>query len=244
MSGVFSRALAEALAADAGMLAALHDREPTAGTLAALREVGFPANLGLLPKGEQAQQTWRMMAAALPCETDPATLDRLAADYAAIYLTGAYGASPCESVWLDDDHLACQGPMFALRELYAEAGLAAADWRRRPDDHLVLQLLYLAHALRRAEGPDALRRLAAMMNEHLLRWLPDFAERVDGRCELPFFAALARLTFLWCEQLRDLLAARLGEPRPTREAVEARLGPSQRTEAVPLAYMPGAAPSW
>jgi TorA maturation chaperone TorD len=243
MSGP-SRELAEALAEDAEALAALHDRELTAETIAALREVGFPANLGLLPKGEQAQQTWRMMAAALPCEADPATLDRLAVDYAAIYLTGAYGASPCESVWLDDDHLACQAPMFALRKLYAEAGLAATDWRKRPDDHLVLQLLYLAHVLRRAEEPDALRRLAAMLDEHLLRWLPDFAERVSARCGQPFFAVLAGLTFLWCEQLRDLLAERLGEPRPAREEIEARLRPARRAEPVPLAYMPGAAPSW
>jgi TorA maturation chaperone TorD len=239
-----NREMAAALAEDAAMLAALHDRELAAETIAALRAVGFPANLGLLPKGEKTQETWRMMAAALPHEADPATLDRLAVDYAAIYLTSAYGASPCESVWLDDDHLACQGPMFVLRQLYAEAGLAAADWRKRPDDHLVLQLLYLAHALRRAEGLEDLRRLAAMLDEHLLRWLPDFAARVTERCEQPFFAVLAGLTFLWCEQLRDLLAERLGEPRPTREAVEARLRPSQRTEAVPLAYMPGAAPSW
>ncbi|MDT3736216.1 MAG: molecular chaperone TorD family protein [Denitratisoma sp.] len=244
MSGELSRELAEALAEDAEALAALHDRELTRGTIAALREVGFPANLGLLPANERGRQTWRMMAAALPREADPATLDRLAADYAAIYLTGAYGASPCESVWLDDDHLACQGPMFALRQLYAAAGLAAENWRKRPDDHLVLQLLYLAHAVRRAAGPDDLRRLAAMMDEHLLRWLPDFAERVSVRCEQPFFAVLAGLTLLWCEQLRDLLAERLGEPRPTREEIEVRLRPSQRTEAVPLAYMPGTAPSW
>jgi TorA maturation chaperone TorD len=243
MSGL-SRELAEALAEDAEALATLHDRELTAETIAALRGVGFPANLGLLPIDERARQTWRMMAEALPREVDAAMLDRLAADYAAIYLTGAYGASPCESVWLDDDHLACQAPMFALRKLYAEAGLAAADWRKRPDDHLVLQLLYLAHALRRVEGPDELRRLAAMMDEHLLRWLPDFAECVSARCEQPFFAVLAGLTFVWCEQLRDLLAERLVEPRPTREEIEARARPSRHAESAPLAYMPGAAPSW
>lgn len=243
MSGL-SRELAEALAEDAEALATLHDRELTAETIAALREVGFPSSLGLLPADERARQTWRMMAEALPLEVDAAMLDRLAADYAAIYLTGAYGASPCESVWLDDDHLACQAPMFALRKLYAEAGLAAADWRKRPDDHLVLQLLYIAHVLRRGEEPDELRRLAAMMDEHLLRWLPDFAARVTERGELPFFAVLAGLTFLWCEQLRDLLAERLGEPRPTREAIEARIKPSRDAEPVPLAYLPGAAPSW
>ncbi len=235
--------LLDALADDAEALAALHDRELAADALAALREVGFPHNLGLLPAGEHSIEAWRLMAAALE-ETDPGALDQLAVDYAAIYLTGAYGASPCESVWTDDDHLACQDAMFALREIYAAAGLAAVDWRRRPDDHLVLQLLYIAHALRRSRGPEGLRRLAAMLDEHLLRWLADFATRVAARAETPFFAVLGRLTFAWCEQLRDLLAESLGEPRPTREEIEARLKPQRRVEAAPLAYMPGAAPSW
>lgn len=235
--------MAAALAEDAEALAALHDRELTAETIAALREVGFPHNFGLLPAGEHSIEAWRLMAAALE-ETDPGALDQLAVDYAAIYLTGAYGASPCESVWTDDDHLACQDAMFALRQIYAAAGLAAEDWRRRPDDHLVLQLLYIAHALRRSGGPEELRRLAAMLDEHLLRWLPDFATRVAARAETPFFAVLGRLTFAWCEQLRDLLAESLGEPRPTRKEIEARLKPQRRVEAAPLAYMPGAAPSW
>lgn len=237
-----TRELAEALAEDAEALAALHDRELTAETITALREVGFPLNLGLLPAGECSQEAWRLMAVALE-ETQAADLDLLAADYAAIYLTGAYGASPSESVWTDDDHLVCQDAMFALREIYAAAGLAAADWRKRPDDHLVLQLLYIAHVLRRPAADD-LRRLAAALDAHLLRWLPDFSARVAARAETPFFAVLGRLTFAWGEQLRDLLAESLGEPRPTHEEIEARLRPQRRAEVAPLAYLPGAAPSW
>ena len=243
MSLLLSLEMAEALADDAEALATLHDRELNAELLAALRDINFPRNLGLLPSGEQAEGAWRLMAAALPPEPGPLTLDQLAVDYAAIYLTGAYGASPCESVWTDDDHLACQKAMFALQSIYAAAGLAAQDWRRRPDDHLVLQLLYIAHALRQTEGADALRRLAAVLDEHLLLWLPDFAERVASRCETPFYAALARLTFVWCEQLRDILAEQLGEARPLRRDVEARVRP-QPAESAPLAYMPGAAQSW
>ena len=242
-TAVLTAELAGALAEDAEMLAALHDRELTRETLVALRESGYPANLGLLPSGEAMQEAWRLMALAVE-EASQTPLDDLAADYAAIYLTGAYGASPCESVWTDDDHLACQAAMFALRQIYAEAGLAAADWRRRSDDHLVLQLLYLAHALRRSNHADAVRKLAKTMDEHLLRWLPDFAERVAGRCATPFYAVLQRLTFLWCERLRDLLAEGLCEARPTREEIDVRLQPKRRTEAQPLSYMPGAAPSW
>lgn len=241
--GAFPAGLAEALAEDTEMLAALHDRELTRATLAALKETGFPANLGLLPTGEAMQDAWYLMAQAVE-DAAAMSLDDLAADYAAIYLTGACGASPCESVWLDDDHLACQAPMFALRDIYAAAGLAAADWRRRPDDHLVLQLLYIAHALRQAADREALGKLARMMDEHLLRWLPDFADRVAGRCATPFYAVLQRLTLLWCERLRDVLAERVGEPRPAREAIERRLEPARDGEAAPLSYMPGAAPSW
>ncbi len=237
------REMVDALADDAEALAALHDRELNAELLVTLRDIGFPHNLGLLPTGERAEEVWRLMAAALPQAPDPMTLEQLAVDYAAIYLTGAYGASPCESVWTDDDHLACQTAMFALREVYAAAGLAAEDWRRRSDDHLVLQLLYIAHALRRAGGADELRLLAAMMDEHLLRWLPDFAARVASRSETPFYAVLAGLTLAWCEQVRDLFAERLGEPRPAHKDIEARVKPP-RVETAPLAYMPGASPSW
>jgi len=248
MSDAAWQSFAAALADDAESLAALHDRELDAATVAALKAVAFPANLGLLPDGEAARDAWTLMATAvaeLPAAPDAAAIDELAADYAAIYLTGAHGASPCESVWLDDDRLVCQAPMFALREIYAQAGLATADWRRRPDDHLVLQLLYIAHALRKAAAADAdWRALAGMLDLHLLRWLPQFAARVASRAAQPVYAGLASLTAAWCEGLRDLIAEHLGEPRPTTEELEARLRKPQPATPAPLVYMPGAGPGW
>ena len=209
-----------ALADDAETLARLHDRELDAATIAALREVGFPANLALLPQDDVSRHAWAAMRAAIdyyiPHPPQAADLDALAAEYAAIYLTGAYGASPAESVWLDQDHIACQQPMFELREIYRAAGLAAENWRKRPDDHLVLQLQYIAHALRRGAsavpGDTASHNFlpgepGAMMDAHLLRWLPDFAARVAARGALPFHPALAHLTVVWCRALRELLAA-------------------------------------
>jgi len=200
-----------ALADDAETLARLHDREIDAATIAALREVGFPDNLALLPQDDAGHGAWAAMRAALatvPSAPTFSDIDALAAEYAAIYLTGAYGASPAESVWLDQDRLACQQPMFELREIYKAAGLAAADWRKRPDDHLVLQLQYIAHELRRAATADFLpENLARMMDAHLLRWLADFAARVAARTAHPYYAALAHLTAVWALTLRDGLAA-------------------------------------
>lgn len=241
-------AAADAIADDAESLAALHDRELTADLLVALREAHFPACLGLMPATAEAVAAWRAMVdalAALPPQPDAMVLDDLAAEYAAIYLTGAYGASPCESVWTDDDHLTCQGAMFQWRDIHAAAGLATPDWRQRPDDHLVLQLLYLAHAARRATTPDSWQRLAQVLDEHVLRWLPDFAARVAARSASPFYAALAVLTAIWLDAVRDLIAAQLNEPRPSREEIESRLRPAHdEPSPTPVTFLPGVSPSW
>ena len=239
--------VADIIAEDAESLAALHDRELTADMIAALREANFPACLGLMPVTSPAVEAWRAMTAGLaelPASPDAATLDELASDYAAIYLTGAYGASPYESVWTDDDHLTCQAAMFQWRDIHAAAGLVATDWRQRPDDHLVLQLLYLAHAARRATTPDSWRQLAQVLDEHSLRWLPDFAARVVSRSGSPFYAGLAVLTAAWVDTVRDLLAAHLGEPRPSPEGIEARLCPRREPGVESIAFVPGSGPSW
>ena len=247
---------ADVIAEDAGSLAALHDRELSADMIAALREAEFPSCLGLMPATAGAVAAWGAMAdgiAGLPANPDAADLDALASEYAAIYLTGAYGASPHESVWTDDDHLTCQAAMFEWRDIHAAAGLATPDWRQRPEDHLVLQLLHVALVARRAATADfadrtkVWRRLATILDEHTLRWLPDFAARVAARAESPFYAALAVLTATWADGLRDLIAMQLDEPRPRREEIEARLRPPATAviEEHPIAFMPGAqGPSW
>jgi TorA maturation chaperone TorD len=203
------------LADDGETLARLHDRELDAATIAGLREIGFPDNLALLPQSAAASDAWAAMRTALAEIPEPpatADLDALAVEFAAIYLTGAYGAAPSESFWLDPDHIVCQQPMFDLREVYKAAGLAAENWRTRPDDHLVLQLQYIAHMLRRIASADFSKELAQTMDAHLLRWLPDFAARVAARTVLPFHAGLAYLTLAWCQSLRSLL----GPPPPAK----------------------------
>ncbi len=243
-------AIGEALAEDALTLACLHDVEASTQTVQSLKAVGFPDNLALMPADKAAQQGREMMLAALaalPEALDAELLDGLAADYAAIYLTGAHGASPCESYWLSDDHLVCQDAMFELRKLYAASGLKVPDWRKRPDDHLVFQLQYLARRLQTAGAADDWRAIGGFLDHHLLRWLPDFAERVAGRADTLFYVALANLTRAWCDGLREVIAGELAEPRPTAEEIENSLSGRRVAEAVeqPLRFVPGAAgPSW
>ena len=231
-----------ALADDLAQLIRLHDRELDAAILAALRVADFPDGLALPPEGEAGQLAYANMAAAVGEET---TLDELAADFAAIYLNNSLGASPYESVWLSDDHLACAAPMFELRERYAAIGLQAADWRSRFDDHFVLQLQYLRHVLL---DPAARGLAPGFIDEHVGFWFPDFAQRVSAHCATSFYAALAELTHVWLIRCRELLGEILGQAVPSRQLLSERIHRKlalEKAEVAPIRFMPGAqGPSW
>ena len=231
-----------ALADDLEQLIRLHDRELDAATLAALRTADFPAGLALPPEGEAGQLAYANMAAAV---AEQISLDELAADFAAIYLNNSLGASPYESVWLSDDHLACAAPMFELRERYAGIGLQAADWRSRFDDHFVLQLQYVRHVLL---DPAARSAAAGFIDEHVGYWFPDFAQRVSAHCATSFYAALAELTHVWLLRCRELLGDIQNQPVPPRQQVSERIHRKlalEKAEVAPIRFMPGAqGPSW
>lgn len=238
---------AAAVADDLDMLAALHAEELTVERVEQLIDVGFPANLGLSLDAEHGGEARDLLAAALTelaDNLDDRTLDRHAADYSAIYVTNAYRAAPTESVWLDEDGLAYQQPMFQVRDWYQRYGLAAENWRKRSDDHLVIQLQFVAWLLRHTRRAADLGETARFLDEHLLRWLQDFSWRVAARCDTPFYAGLCLLTSVYVDRLRDLAATVTGEPRPTSEEIEARMKPRPVVEEAPIKYMPGATPSW
>lgn len=237
-------AFRQAVADDLAILARLHHQELDDDGIAELRRLGFPATLGLLLESYEGQGAQLALEQALEVFPEPLPddwRDELAADYAAIYLTYAYRASPCESVWLDQENLGMQAPMFEVRAFYRLFHRVAADWRQRPDDHLVLELQFLS-ALFREDHPQALAEAARFLDTHLMRWLPRFAQRVSARCNTAFYAAAARLTAAYCDELRDLLVHILGQARPSPEAVEAAMTP--RPEAAPINFMPGLAPTW
>ncbi len=238
-----------AVAQDLRGLAALHNAEPDASLLRALREAEFPAGLGLKLGSKLAREGLDALQKALAEideVSDTRVIDELAADYADIYLSYTLRASPYESVWLDDEGLERQQPMFQVRDHYSRHGLVAADWRRRADDHLVLQLQFIAYLLdpdTASASENDVTEAACFMDEHLLLWLPQFSERVAARSATRFFAGLALTTAAYCDELRDLLAEILDEPRPSPEQMQERMQPQAGTEDVPVPYVPGMGPT-
>ena len=180
--------------------------------------------MGLRIESPQGKGVFDLMSEAVAelHEPDTETLNDLAADFASIYLNFGYQASPCESPWLDDDGLSYQEPMFQIREIYRHYGLQANDWRRRSEDHIVMQMLFVAH-LMEIEGETALRDAAKFLDEHPLRWIDRFAQRVGSRSVTKFYAAVVSLSNIYLDHLRDRLADILGEPRPASEEVAERI---------------------
>jgi len=236
----------QVIAEDIAMLAVLHETEPTPELLEALGETAFPAGLGLKLLEDDGIKAIDLMKRAMhliPEKMEDAFIDDLAADYANIYLNYGISASPEESVWLDEENLACQDSMFQVRNWYEQYGLMAKNWRVIPDDHLVLQLQFLVHLFKTQASMEGLKSITRFMDEHLLRWLLSFAERVAARCDTAYFAGVAMLTASYCEELRDLLAKFLDIPRPSSEEIEQRLYPVTEPEPVPVKFMPGIGPA-
>lgn len=238
------------LAEDLQLLARVHDREMDTQTLDALRAVTYPHCLALNLEDPRGKDAIAVLEQALQnmLDADESDLDELAADYADIYLNHSIQASPFESVWLDEDGLAMQQPMFQIRQWYKRFGMAAEDWRIRSDDHIGLQLQFIAHLLGKAgeskEAPELLAELARFLDEHPLRWIDEFSQRVTQRCGTAFYGGNAMLTASYLDALRSLLEVALDQPRPSAEEIEQRMKPKTEPVEVPLTYMPGASASW
>lgn len=244
-----------AIADDLDGLARLHDREMDDSLIAVLVDIGFPDNLALLPD-DATREAMRNTIIDLQKNWRNATFgagmtaaDALAADYAGIYLNGACTASPYESVWLTDEHLTCQLPMFELRARYEKAGLGVDDWRKRYDDHFVLQFQYLAHCLRSESVP--IDEIGRFLDEHVGHWFPDFAKAVMQRGDTDFYRGLAVITADWLERCRSMIEVMTDQPRIPREVIADRLKKKMALasgELAPIKFIPGgspaAGPSW
>lgn len=218
MNTAAERDFAHAAAADLHLFAILHDREPCQEVIEALASCPFQEQLSLVLQkkaGEGALDAFDKAIAALPAPIDEATLDALASDYACVYLRYAYRVSPTESVWFDKDGLERQAPMLNVRNWHRRFGLRVQDWAKRPEDHLVLQLQFVAFLLEEKEGgalPD-LSAAAQFLDEHLLRWTGLFAEQLKKTKALPYLVSLAGLTSAYLNELRDHLEMLTGLPR-------------------------------
>jgi TorA maturation chaperone TorD len=233
-----------------GLLARLHDREVDQDLLDGLRGFGLAEVLDdLLPSedGKKIAQGFVRMLDEMPPVPDAGYFDELAADFADIYLNHGFRAAPTGSVWMSDDHLERQQPMFDVREWYQHYGITVPNWRLRSDDHIVHELQFVQHLLSLGTA-EAAYDAARFLDQHVMPWVPEFNLRAASSAREPFHAMTNVLTRAALETLRDLLEEITGVAQQhlpnawQREA--ARDERAAAVEEIERPFMPGLAESW
>lgn len=113
-----------------------------------------------------------------------------------------------ESVWLSNDNLLYDEQTFAVRACYAKYGLQAVHSERGPDDHLGLELSFVAYLLNCYEEQTVKQRelladIQYFMDEHLMKWGPECLEKINQEAETDFYRGVGLLLSSLLMQLAD-----------------------------------------
>lgn len=108
-----------------------------------------------------------------------------------------------ESVYFNESRLVFQKQTLEVREWYASFGLQTEHLNKEPDDHIGLELSFIAHlasrAMQLADGDiktfnELLQAQRDFLFEHLLRWGPAWAKLVKKHAETDFYRGIAHLS--------------------------------------------------
>lgn len=190
-----------------GLLGRLLYREPDREWISSLIREGvfvespFGSAQPAVQRGLQRAQSWGSLEDGLL----PASLFKdLQADYFALFVgIGKVLAPPWESVYFSNERLVFQKQTLEVRGWYRRFGLQVEKLNQEPDDHIGLQLAFLAHlgtqvmeALEAGnmEQVEALQAAKSeFLQEHLLRWEGRWYEDVQKNARTGFWLGIADL---------------------------------------------------
>lgn len=148
------------------------------------------ARLGDSPALEAAAARMRSRLAETPDE------DELARAYARVFLVGHGAVAPYQSVFDSLDGLAMQAARDECLAFYAGFGLACDEGAAEPEDHVGVQLAFLAWLNRPSDAfsrSDLLKAQAEFIDRHLRGWVPRLAAAISETDPLGWYAELAGL---------------------------------------------------
>ncbi|MFO4669020.1 molecular chaperone TorD [Vibrio cholerae] len=136
----------------------------------------------------------------------------LAADFCDLFLkSDRDSALPYASVYTDKGLLNGK-PAQQMRELLGAHGVKVEQNLNEPEDHLAIQLDFLAHLAISANQIEhsaqlslALQAQSDFISQHLLTWLPAFAERCTQFDSFGLYSAAARLALAFIQQDKHCL---------------------------------------
>jgi TorA maturation chaperone TorD len=126
------------------------------------------------------------------------------ADYMRIMVgTADFNTAPWESVYFSEDRAIFQEETLEVRKWYRRFGLASEKLYNEPDDHIALEVSFIAHlatlsleALKAEDQPTFEKTLQAQhdfLKEHLLQWGLAWCDLVYENAQTEFYKGSARL---------------------------------------------------
>ncbi len=136
------------------------------------------------------------------------TVTDLAVDYARVFLCAGIesgeAAFPYESVYTSPQHLIMQEARDQVLGFYYAHGLDRADNLEVPEDHVALELEFMARLCQTARDAliagdlpavtKALDAQKAFLEQHLAKWVPPFCDDVLKYAQTDFYIAVAKIT--------------------------------------------------
>ncbi len=136
---------------------------------------------------------------------DSAQLEDLRRDHSRLFVgPNRLLAPPWESVYRSSEHLIFERQTFEVRQQYQHYGMETRRSNVEPDDHIGLELRFMAHlnglALFAIDKGDtnliieAVEATGRFLTEHLLQWSPEFLGLVMKSANTVYYRAVAQLT--------------------------------------------------
>jgi len=134
-----------------------------------------------------------------------AVVDDLKVDYTHVLLgTTPADPFPYESVYTSKDRLLMQEARDQVVAAYREAGFVIPLEGSEPEDHLAIELAFVAYLCRRAiesisGGPEGsteryTKEIETFWEKHLRNWVPSFCRDVERRAQTGFYKGIAKIT--------------------------------------------------
>ena len=127
----------------------------------------------------------------------------LAREYASLFLgTGSDTVSPCESAHRSTTGLLYQSALFEVQKAYREIDMAKSDVYQEPDDHIAVELSYMARLCEmmqesaitvKEQALHSLMLQQDFLDAHLLQWVPSFSRHLIAVARPGLYRAMAHL---------------------------------------------------
>ena len=165
-------------------------------------EVPFGADQEDVVNGMGLIQVWNQSVWNL---NPQAALAELESDYLCLFIgAGKVMAPPWESVYFSQERLLFREQTLQVRQWYRRYGLESEQLYHEPDDHIGLELSFMAHLTslalqardenKLAEFDEYLTAQKEFFSNHLLKWGPAWAKLVIEHAQTDFYRGIGHLT--------------------------------------------------